>query len=89
MKYVIKNCPNYYYDKDWECPHRCNLTYGDWACVNDNYGFNCPLKQIVEKCRETIKIAESYKSEKVSYMQAMVDICNGLLNLAEIEEVNE
>ena len=53
MKYIIKNCPNYYYEANWEHPHRCNLTDGDWSCdvactPDDDYGFNCLLKRIVE-----------------------------------------
>ena len=79
MMYVIKNCPNYYYDKDWECPHRCNLTDGDWDCVNDDYGFNCLLKQIVEKC----------KLAKQGIGLSMKNFADELLKMLEIEEVNE
>lgn len=53
---VIKNCPNYYYEKEWEHPYRCNLTDGDWSCdvactPDDVYGFKCPIKQAAELCR--------------------------------------
>lgn len=85
MKYIIKNCPAFNV-----LTKQCKGAYSNYIeyqyCSGND---NCLLKQIVKKCRETIKIAESYKSEKVSYMQAMVDICNELLNLVEIEEVNE
>lgn len=85
-KYVIKNCPNYYYDGNWKCPHRCNLTDGDWDCVNDEYGFNCLLKRIVENCMHTLEYFKGIDST-IAYGRSVE--AEKVLNELEIEEVNE
>lgn len=101
MKYVIKNCPNYYYEENWEHPHRCNLTDGDWSCeiVNtpdDEYGFNCVIKQIVRLCKEKIKVCEG--CSKIADInidcvecdeKGEANISRAIVNLLKIEEVNE
>lgn len=84
MKYIIKNCP-------------CNVTTEnmcDWENTNETYCDNCTdclLKQIVEKCKEAIKIynnEEFYEDDCDSFLGESI-MAQQILDLLEIEGIEE
>lgn len=93
MKYIIKNCPACMEVIETNCAH----TY----CCTDNHNAycknipDCPLKRIVELCKDKIAFCEKC-SEKADLVYDCVD-CNEdgeahlaraiISNLLEIEEV--
>ena len=85
-KYIIKNCPAYYYDKEFNY-HICKQPLVPYEGRVD-YCLNCPdciIKQILELCKSTCR-------------KRCTNDCLGtrkhcgygqILNLLEIEEVDE
>lgn len=84
MKYIIKNCPNYL--PEFFYLGACKCEKGD--SINGNYIENCkeitdcPLKQIVEKC----KYFKNKIMQDIAYKKGADMVVNEVLNLLEIEE---
>lgn len=96
-KYVIKNCPNYWYIN--RAIPECGLTYkvSGFKGETETSEYckdvdNCLLKQIVEECREEIKpicqIPDGCCGMKNIYSDSK-EFAEKLLSYLDIEEVNE
>lgn len=76
-KYVIKNCPAYN-------PKHCDcLNTKEIACL---YRTNCVMKQIVEECKDKIRIYEYYDKD---YALGQVECAKAILQLLNIQENNQ
>lgn len=75
-KYIIRNCPAY----------DCSIT--EWNCLGSDAteckNGNCILKQIVELCKDKIRIYEYYDKD---YALGQVECAKSILQLLDIQEV--
>lgn len=81
-KYIIKNCPAIL---------RITQICDDYRMTRDNPQFcknitDCPLKQIVEKCKKTVKIF-SAESGTQPYAGGRCTEAEGILQILDIQEV--
>ena len=85
MKYIIRNCPAFvqssYKNRDWAIENSCELI-DDRCCLKQN----CVMKQVVERCRKTVKIF-SAESGTQPYAGGRCTEAEGILELLDIEEV--
>ena len=53
MSYIVKNCPAYDYDKEWDY-HICKQPLVPYECNVDDCQncTDCVIKQVIEKCKE-------------------------------------
>lgn len=90
MKYIIKNCPNYWYIN--RAIPECGLTYKvsgfkseTETCKYCKDISDCLLKQIVKKC----KYFKNKIMQDITYKKGADMVENEILNILEIEEVDE
>ena len=83
-KYIIRNCPACY---DYEGKYGCEDNHDEQGrdtyceCITD-----CVMKQIVDKCRKTVKIF-SAESGTQPYAGGRCTEAEGILELLDIQEV--
>ena len=78
MNYIVKNCPNYFKTHSGDY---CDLDTG--CCL---YRTDCVIKQVIEKCKDKIRIYEYYDKD---YALGQVKCAKSILQLFDIEEINK
>jgi hypothetical protein len=83
MSYIVKNCPAYEYNEEWD-HHICkrNLAVYETTCDTCPECSDCTMKQIVELCKHDI---EQWKAiPNVDILEGCVS--NKILKLLDIQE---
>jgi hypothetical protein len=84
-RYVVLNCPCIKHYDEIELDNRCMSTQDDklFFCENNT---DCVIKQVIEKCKDKIRIYEYYDKD---YALGQVECAKSILQLFDIEEINK
>jgi hypothetical protein len=94
MSYIVKNCPAYEYDEEWD-HHICkrNLVVYETTCDTCPECSDCTMKQIVEKCKnykEDCKIEGNCLDERLCstcFLGGANELGEWILDDLDIQEV--
>lgn len=84
MSYIVKNCPAYEYDEEWD-HHICkrNLAVYETTCDTCPECSDCTTKQIIEMCRHSKKHSDCGRD-----CSSFGLFLSKLLSKLDIQEVN-
>ena len=89
-KIIIRNCPAYDYDEEFNY-HMCKQPLIPYECSVDDCKdcTDCVLKQIVELCKEDLKPTREWQEGDTVFIEYKKDVhlANNILQLLDIQEV--
>ena len=83
-KYIIRNCPAYDYDEEFDY-HICKQPLVPYECSVDDCQdcTDCVMKQVVELCKENLNSLETY----VDIRSLECVTLQNILKLLDVQEV--
>jgi hypothetical protein len=88
MSYIVKNCPAYEYDEEWDY-HICkrNLAVYETTCDTCPECSDCTTKQIVELCKNNQKLKWQVGEKPEQWISFNNPSSCQILQLLDIQEV--
>lgn len=82
MSYVVKNCPAYDYEEEFDY-HICKQPLVPYECSVDDCQkcTDCVIKQIIEKCKNELQVQNNWWCGAKPLAQEILQ----LLNIQEVE----
>jgi hypothetical protein len=87
MSYIVKNCPAYEYDEEWDY-HICkrNLAVYETTCDTCPECSDCTTKQIVELCKNKDYFVKRFPNSEFSSGVQNSELAFDILKLLDIQE---